>query len=149
MANRLSADTSKKVLLVERGPRADTWASRVPLLSVDFRSDGTRSMKQMSEFQPVLGKSVELVTGRVLGGTSRINQMAYIRGLPAEYDAWAAAGRRGWAWKDMQPYFLKSEQAVGYDEPLEGNHSVNGRAFLPSNTFRTFAKPLGARRVEE
>ena len=60
-----------------------------------------------------------------LGGTSRINQMAYTRGLPAEYDAWREAGRVGWAWEDVRPFFLKGEGAYGVG-PEQGAHNNQG-----------------------
>ncbi len=125
LANRLSADLSKTVLVVERGPSANSWGSRVPLFSADFSSDGSRTMIRKSEYQENLGRSLDLYTGRSLGGGSRINQMFYTRGLPAEYDAWAAAGRKGWSWEEFRPYFLKSEDAVGYG-PIEGVHATAG-----------------------
>lgn len=84
----------------------------MPLFSSDFASDGTRTYIRPSEGQGKLAnKSYDLYSGRALGGTSRINQMIYSRGLPAEYDAWKAAGRVGWGWEDIKPYFLKSERA--------------------------------------
>ena len=118
LANRLSADPTKTVLLVEKGPRADTWTSRVPLLSADYTSNRDRAMRRDTTPQESLGGRVmELVTGNALGGTSRINQMAYTRGCPAEYDRWAQEGRKGWAWKDLEPLFKKSKygtlQAAG------------------------------------
>ncbi|PSR76311.1 hypothetical protein PHLCEN_2v8543 [Hermanssonia centrifuga] len=82
-------------------------------------------MIRKSEYQENLGRSLDLYTGRSLGGGSRINQMFYTRGLPAEYDAWAAAGRKGWSWEEFRPYFLKSEDAVGYG-PIEGVHATAG-----------------------
>ncbi|KIK55980.1 hypothetical protein GYMLUDRAFT_174953 [Collybiopsis luxurians FD-317 M1] len=122
LANRLSAQGKYTVLLVERGPIANSWASRVPLLSSDFASDGLRTRKSLSTYQDNLGRPVELCTGSALGGTSRINQMIYSRGLPAEYDAWRDAGNPGWGWEDMKPYFLKSEHALYSDD----NHSNRG-----------------------
>ncbi|THH13247.1 hypothetical protein EW146_g6943 [Bondarzewia mesenterica] len=124
LANRLSTDFKSRVLLVERGPLADSWASRVPLLSSDFASDGSRTFKCPSEYQPELGRNLELFGGSVLGGTSRINQMVYTRGSPAEYDAWRDAGRKGWGWEDMKPYFLKSERATYRCDPSV--HGTNG-----------------------
>ncbi|PCH36941.1 GMC oxidoreductase [Wolfiporia cocos MD-104 SS10] len=112
LANRLSADPAVKVLLLERGPRADSWAARVPLFSSDFASDGSRTLRVASKEQNQLGRSLLLFTGRALGGTSRINQMLYTRGLPAEYDAWSEAGRKGWSWADLRPYFLRSERSL-------------------------------------
>ncbi|KIK55976.1 hypothetical protein GYMLUDRAFT_263894 [Collybiopsis luxurians FD-317 M1] len=123
LANRLSASGKNTVLLVERGPIADTWASRVPLLSSDFASDGSRTRKTLSTHQNSLGRPIELFTGSVLGGTSRINQMIYGRGLPAEYDAWRDAGNPGWGWEDIKPYFLKSERAL---YSFSADHSTKG-----------------------
>ena len=114
LANRLSQSPDITVLLVERGPLADSWASRVPLLSSDFASDGSRSQTRVSEYQPEIGRSINLCTGSVLGGTTRINQMIYIRGLEKEYDMWKEeTGCKGWGWDDVSPLFKKSENALG------------------------------------
>ncbi|KAF9067311.1 alcohol oxidase [Rhodocollybia butyracea] len=124
LANRLTTNGDSTVLLVERGPVADSWASRVPLLSSDFASDGSRTHKVSSVHQGSLGRSIELFTGSVLGGTSRMNQMLYGRGLATEYNAWRDAGNPGWGWDDMKPYFLKSERAL---YPCDANiHNTQG-----------------------
>lgn len=69
-------------------------------------------------------RAVEAYTGAVLGGTSRINQMLYTRGLPDEYDRWEReAGMEGWGWDTMQGYFLKSEKS---ESAVEGVHSQDG-----------------------
>ncbi|KAI0665482.1 alcohol oxidase [Trametes maxima] len=129
LANRLS-DTSAldaRVLLVERGPVADTWASRVPLFSSDFASDGTRTIRRAMEpqqhLQPEGARIMQAYSGAVLGGTSRINQMLYTRGLPEEYERWRASGLEGWGWEDMQRCLLKSEKS---DVEVEGVHSTKG-----------------------
>ncbi|EIW52847.1 alcohol oxidase [Trametes versicolor FP-101664 SS1] len=127
LANRLSAQPNLRVLVVERGPVADTWASRVPLFSSDFASDGTRTIRRdMVPQQHLLPKGtrqMQAFSGSVLGGTSRINQMLYTRGLPAEYDEWREAGMEGWGWKDVRGCFLKSEKA---DVDVEGVHNTSG-----------------------
>lgn len=124
LANRLSALPDKTVLLVERGPVADTWASRVPLLSSDF-SGGTGNQRRLTEYQPELGRQLELVNGSALGGSSRINQMLYTRGVQREYDIWAESGCEGWAWKDVEPFFKKSERSLEeVDDP--GCHGKDG-----------------------
>ncbi|KAI0922564.1 hypothetical protein AcV5_009503 [Taiwanofungus camphoratus] len=124
LANRLSADPSKTVLVIERGPRADSWTSRVPLFSSDFASDGSRTLKRTSEYQQELGRPIQLYSGGALGGSSRVNQMLYTRGLPAEYDRWSDAGRTGWSWKELRPFFLKSECSLS--GAVEGVHAVDG-----------------------
>lgn len=130
LANRLSADPSKSVLVIERGPRADSWTSRVPLFSSDFASDGSRTLKRTSEYQQELGRPIQLYSGGALGGSSRVNQMLYTRGLPAEYDRWSDAGRTGWSWKELRPFFLKSECSLS--GAVEGVHAVDGIAFVIS-----------------
>ena len=132
IANRLSASANTRVLLVERGPVADTWAARVPLFSSDFASDGSRTIKRTTVPQSELvgasgvqgDRAVEAYTGAVLGGTSRINQMLYTRGLPDEYNRWETeAGMKGWGWDEMKAYFLKSEKS---EVAIEGVHSQGG-----------------------
>lgn len=99
----------------------------MPLFSSDFASDGSRTLKRQSVQQKPLNKVVEVISGLGLGGTSRVNQMIYLRGLPAEYDAWSEAGRRGWSWEELKPYFLKSENALG--GAVEGVHSTKGKKY--------------------
>lgn len=111
LANRLSSARNVSVLVVERGPVADTWTSRVPLFSTDFASDGSRTYKQESAPQSAIrGRKLELFSGKALGGTSRINSMLYTRGTAAEYTAWEAAGRKGWDYDDVLPLFKRSER---------------------------------------
>ena len=126
---------SSLCVVVERGPVADTWASRVPLFSSDFASDGSRTIKRTMEPQRELigadgvrgTRIVEAYTGAVLGGTSRINQMLYTRGLPDEYDRWEReAGMKGWGWDQMQGYFLKSDKAPRVQECGSGTRMDGG-----------------------
>ena len=104
----------------------------MPLLSSDFASDGSRSQTRVSEYQPEIGRSINLCTGSVLGGTTRINQMIYIRGLEKEYDMWKEeTGCKGWGWDDVSPLFKKSENALGgggenVDQEI---HGTTGNAF--------------------
>lgn len=129
LANRLSTSPGTTVLLVERGPVADSWTSRVPLLSSDFASDGSRTQKRDSTFQPEISRTVELCTGSVLGGSSRVNQMIYTRGLRQEYDQIKEVGLRGWGWEDVKGLFMKSEKALGPGEIDQDVHGVNGATF--------------------
>lgn len=131
LANRLSASPSTNVLLLERGPLSDGWVSRVPLLSSDFMSNGSCTMIRKSEYQPELGRSIDLYHGSVLGGSSSINQMLYTRGLPEEYDLWAEAGCPGWSWNTVVPYFKRSENAL--DSDVDTN--VHGTTGMPFHIF--------------
>ncbi|TFY70460.1 hypothetical protein EVG20_g2542 [Dentipellis fragilis] len=125
LANRLSADPAKTVLLVERGPSADTWVSRIPLFSMNFLASYSPSWKHTTVEEKELGRPLELYTGSALGGSSRINICLYTRGLPAEYDALSAAGRQGWAWNDVLPYFVASEKSDVVDSPdIHGSQGI-------------------------
>jgi len=126
LANRLSTIPNTTVLLVERGPLADTWASRVPLFSSDFASNGSRTQLRKSEYQSETGHLYELLNGSALGGSSRINQMIYTRGLKAEYDMWKASGCPGWGWNEVKGCFLKSERCLdaGVDSDVHGTLGV-------------------------
>ena len=136
LANRLSADPANSVLVVEQGPLADSWSSRVPLLSSDFASGGVRTTKRSSEFQQQLDKKVDIFTGGALGGSSRINQMIYARGLPAQYNAWAEAGRKSWSWSDLKPYFLKSERATYPSDPEVHGKTGPSLAYQPLHSCK-------------
>lgn len=122
LANRLSASPNNTVLLVERGGLVDDWASRVPLLSSDFASNHSRTMVRKSEYQPELGRSIELIHGSALGGSTVINQMLYTRGLQKEYDLWAESGCPGWSSKAVSSSFKNSERALDLDSDI----SVHG-----------------------
>jgi choline dehydrogenase len=132
LANRLSAIPNTTVLLVERGPLGDTWGSRVPLLSSDFASNGSRTQLRTSEHQAETGQTYELLNGSALGGSSRINQMIYTRGLRAEYDMWKASGCPGWGWNEVKGSFLKSERCLdaGADLDVHGTLGMCLSAFF-------------------
>ncbi|KAF8586168.1 GMC oxidoreductase [Ramaria rubella] len=115
LANRLSRDHGVSVLLVERGDAADGFSHRNPLMSQYWASDGRHGMEVESLPNAHLGdrKVTKLTTGLGLGGTSRINSMVYTRGSPGEYNLWAQEGRHGWSFRDVEPFFLKSQHWLG------------------------------------
>lgn len=106
LARRLAEDSSCKVLLIERGDARDNWLDRFPLPSTHHFSDGKHSMVLKAD---MLENTVNIVTGKGLGGTSRINAMQYSRGAPGEYNAWAQSGRKGWSYNELLPYFERNE----------------------------------------
>lgn len=114
LASRLSEDPNTTVLVLERGPVIDTWASRVPLLSMNYKAATYPSYKWASTALAVAAgvPPLDMMSGKALGGTSRINAQLYTRSVPGEYNAWAEAGWKGWAWKDVEPYFIKSENSL-------------------------------------
>ncbi|EJU05212.1 alcohol oxidase [Dacryopinax primogenitus] len=136
LASRLSETPGIRVLLLERGPVGDNFLSRVPLISTNFaraNSPNYRWLPQSSMLdQGSEGKGgkkggkadMAMVSGKVLGGTSRINSMLYTRGA-GEWEAMARAGRKGWSFNDVYPYFLKSERALG-PMSLRPGHGLTG-----------------------
>ncbi len=124
LANRLSADPTRRVCLIEAGPR-----DRSPLIHIPAGLLGilpTRHMNWAYQTvpQPGLGgRRGYQPRGRALGGSSSINAMVYMRGHPADYDDWAAQGNPGWSYEDVLPVFRQSEdQQRGADE----FHGVGG-----------------------
>lgn len=118
LANRLSADPKNKVLLLEAGPEDKNFWIHVPLgfgktltnPNVNWRFDSEPEIH-------AAGKNDYLPRGKVLGGSSSINGMVYMRGQGQDYDHWGQLGCRGWSYEDVLPYFRKAESnARGADE---------------------------------
>lgn len=110
LANRLSADSSVRVALIEAGPSDAHVKIRIPAAVAAAIGDprfgwGYKSVPQ----RHLNGRQIVLPRGRVLGGCSSINGMAYFRGHPRDFDDWAADGATGWSYEDVLPYFRKSE----------------------------------------
>jgi choline dehydrogenase-like flavoprotein len=110
LANRLSEDPSVSVCLLEAGP-----ADSNPLIHAPFGFSLLSENKKINwRFETVPqeqmnGRRGYQPRGRVLGGSSSINAMVYARGTPADYDRWAEMGATGWSFKDVLPYFKRSE----------------------------------------
>lgn len=112
------------VLLIERGPVVDTWASRVPVISMDYGIATAPFYRWIAA--PLTsnpgGAALDMLSGKLLGGSSKINANLYTRSVPGEYNAWAAAGRVGWDWDTVEPYFMKSERTLShYDSTHRGS----------------------------
>lgn len=89
------------------------------------------------------GRVLELVSGKSLGGSSRINAMLYTRGVPAQFNAWATAGRKGWSYDDMEPYFVKSEHHLGeVSETSRDFHGVSGKCGLLETSCLTLTNAI-------
>ncbi len=121
LANRLSEDPSNSVCLLEAGPPDRSPFIHVPLGLLRGMSDPKINWLFFSEPQAhAKNRPIFLPRGKTLGGSSAINGMVYIRGNRGDYDEWAELGNPGWAWRDVLPYFKKSENNEHFDGELHG-----------------------------
>ena len=122
LANRLSKDQSNRVCLIEAGSKDSHPFIHVPALVAAAMIKPNIVWGYWSAPQRGLNeRKVPIPRGRVLGGTSSINGMVYIRGNPRDYDDWAAAGNRGWSYGEVLPYFVRSENNEAFDgSPYHG-----------------------------
>ena len=113
LANRLSADPKKRVLLVEAGGNDDYLWIHIPVGYLycigNPRTDWLYSTEPDAGLN---GRVLRYPRGKTLGGSSSINGHVYMRGNPGDYDGWEAQGAPGWGYADVLPYFLKSEDNV-------------------------------------
>jgi choline dehydrogenase len=118
LANRLSADGRNSVLLLEAGPRDTNLWIHVPLGYGRLFKEKTVNWMYQTEPEPGLdGRSVFQPRGKVLGGSSSINGLLYVRGQHEDYDRWRQHGNNGWGFDDVLPYFKKAEnQQRGADD---------------------------------
>src|SRR3954471_20328268 len=109
LAARLTEDPDVKVLLIEAGPPDTLDNIHIPL-GITAIARSAVDWDMWTGHEPALdGRRVYLPRGRMLGGCSSNNAMVYIRGNPADYDAWRDAGCDGWSYDDLLPYFKRSE----------------------------------------
>src|SRR3984957_2807728 len=110
LANRLSEDPHARILLLEAGGRDFNPLIHIPIGLGKLHEYKMHDWGYQSEPDPNLnGRRVEEMRGKVLGGSSSINVMAFTRGDPADYDRWAQKGARGWSYADVLPYFKRVE----------------------------------------
>lgn len=115
LAARLSEDPDIQVCLVEAGPPDRHPFVHVPALVGAAIARQPTNWRFTTEPQPQLAnRRIPVPRGRVLGGSGSINGMVYFRGQPRDYDDWAAAGNPGWSWREVLPYFLRSENNADY-----------------------------------
>jgi choline dehydrogenase len=121
LANRLSADPGVSVLLIEAGGRDNYPWIHIPVGYLYCIGNPRTDWCYSTEADPGLhGRSLKYPRGRVLGGSSSINGMIYMRGQAADYDDWAGAGNPGWAWRDVLPLFKRSENHFAGTSEVHG-----------------------------
>src|SRR5438477_8691796 len=135
LANRLSADPSARVLLIEAGPRDRNPLIHIPAGYIKLLDHPVLTWGYKAEPDPgVAGRAILYPRGRVLGGSSSINGMIYVRGQPEDFDHWGQLGNRGWGWDGVLPYFKRAES---WQEGADEFHGAGG----PLLTSRTADKP--------
>ena len=129
LANRLSADPTIKVVLLEAG--GHDWNPWIHIPVGYFKTIHNPKVDWCYKTEPdpgLNGRVIDWPRGKVLGGSSSLNGLLYVRGQPQDYNRWAQMGNRGWAWDDVLPLFKRSEQNErGADEfhGGQGNLSVS------------------------
>jgi choline dehydrogenase len=121
LANRLTEDPAVKVLLIEAGGWDWSPYIHVPAGFMKMLDHPTLTWGYHAEPDPgTAGRAILYPRGRVLGGSSSINGLIYVRGQPEDFDHWGQLGNRGWAWDDVLPYFKKAENWEGGATEVRG-----------------------------
>jgi choline dehydrogenase len=141
LANRLSADPDINVLLLEAGPKDRTWKIHMPAALTYNLADDKYNWYYETESQSGMDqRRMYWPRGRVLGGSSSLNAMVYVRGHALDYDRWAKQGLPGWSYADVLPYFRKAETwQNGANDYRGGDGPLNvSRQMTPNPLFNAF-----------
>ncbi|WP_423456358.1 GMC family oxidoreductase [Ottowia sp. VDI28] len=137
LANRLSADPTVSVLLLEAGPDAEPFWVRTPAGVGNVFFDQRINWKFSTEPEPNLaGRQLYWPRGKILGGSSAINGMVYVRGFAYDYDRWSALGNEGWSSEEVLPYFKRSETNDHGESQYRGGNGPL-RVSYPDRQHRT------------
>jgi choline dehydrogenase len=143
LANRLTEDPGTRVMLIEAGGRDWHPLIHIPAGYIKLLDHPRLTWGFAAEPDPgVNGRAILYPRGRVLGGSSSINGMIYVRGQPEDFDHWAQFGNRGWSWEDVLPYFKNAEDWEGGADEFHGQGG-------PLLTSRTADKPLLCHKIIE
>jgi len=118
LANRLSADPSVSVLLLEAGRQDDYFWIKVPVgYLYTIANPRTDWCYKTEPDEHLANRSIHYARGKVLGGCSSINAMIHMRGQKEDWDHWASLGNRGWSWDEVLPVFKRVEQDLFIEDP--------------------------------
>jgi choline dehydrogenase len=121
LANRLTEDPKVRVVLIEAGGRDWNPYIHIPAGFMKMLDHPTLTWGYHAEPDPgTAGRAILYPRGRVLGGSSSINGLIYVRGQPEDFDHWAQLGNRGWGWDDVMPYFRQAENWEGEETEVRG-----------------------------
>jgi choline dehydrogenase len=155
LANRLTKDGKRNVLLVEAGGKDDWFWIDVPVGYLYTIGNPRTDWCFRTESDPGLnGRSLLYARGKVLGGCSSINAMVYMRGQRGDYDHWAALGNPGWSWDEVLPYFKRAERHFG---GASEHHGCDGELCVEEprvrweilDAWREAAEQCGIPKVDE
>ncbi len=138
LANRLTEDPAVRVLVLEVGGSDRSILIQMPS-AFSLPMNGTRyNWRYMTEPEPGLGgRRIHCPRGKVLGGSSSINGLVYMRGHPRDFDEWESLGARGWSHADCLPYFRRAESWIDGADDWRG-----GKGPLATNAGNRMANPL-------
>ncbi|XP_072044914.1 alcohol dehydrogenase [acceptor]-like [Amphiura filiformis] len=149
VAARLSEDLNCTVVLLEAGPSDEEYpAIDVPAQVASLQKTeidwNFKTVPQKHAAQAFVEEKVTWPRGKVLGGSSCLNYMAYVRGHSADYDSWERLGCDGWGWKDVLPYFIKSENNTCEEYTDPKTHGIGGPLTVSNHpTYRSkFSKEI-------
>ena len=155
LANRLSADPAKRVLILEAGGN-DNWIwFHIPVGYLFAIGNPRSDWCFKTEPEPGLnGRSLNYPRGRVIGGSSAINAMVYMRGQAADYDHWRQLGLNGWGWDDVLPYFKRHENHFMGESAV---HAIGGEWHIEAprvrwdllDAFRDAAEQAGIKSIAD
>jgi choline dehydrogenase len=136
LANRLSASPEIRVLLLEAGGSDNSFYVRMPAGIANLSGPRFNWGYETAPQAAMKGRRMYWPRGRLIGGSSSVNAMVYMRGQPADYDHWRQLGNAGWSYDDVLPYYKKAER----NERLhDGFHGADG----PLNVAeRPYTNPL-------
>lgn len=135
LASRLTENPKISVLLLEAGARDNSIKITMPAMIAKVVPPNKYNWAYWTEKQSELkNRSLYWPRGKVLGGSSAINGLLYVRGHHRDYDEWAQLGCAGWSFDDVLPYFKKSE---GSDRPANGYHSADGPLLTSQHTSQS------------
>ena len=138
LANRLTADRSRSVCLIEAGP--PDWNPYIHIPAGFIKTLTNPKINWMYQAEPshwTGGRIIDVPRGKTLGGSSSINGHIYNRGQRMDFDSWSQRGNRGWGYADVLPYFRRSEQRIG-----DGDDTFRGRTGNLAVTDLDYRHPL-------
>jgi len=150
IAARVSEDPNLHVGLLEAGPDYATL-SETPFDLINSHNNSYRDHDWGFDYEPTNGRRERFPRGRVVGGSSAVNTVIALRGMPEDYDEWAAAGNDGWAWDDVLPAFKRLERDLDFPDasyhgdsgPISIRRHPHDELLLQHQAFLASAETLG------